>query len=279
MNNQKSPLTTNRSSLDSSNNKNSSNNIVKTKSDNKRKISFNEEHSMNTDKQPKNIPKPINNNILSKISSTTNININKINRNNSNDKKNNSCNNINIKEEEKPIQREGKIFGRFYEKYSQNVQNVLKENKEDMDLIGNQRFKGDTHKIDYFLDEVENNNLNNKFYEKFNNGQEEKEQIELILNNPNIELTQEQRDILTIKRRNYQDKIELTPLPIAKRKKLDKNDVQKEEKFNKAQRSAVVMRRFEYEMRMKRLKFEKLNKRKYPNIIFIEKKYSIFNLN
>jgi hypothetical protein len=96
---------------------------------------------------------------------------------------------------------------------------------------------------------MENKQIYHKFNDAYTNDQEEMEAIQRELYDPNSNLTHEQKEFLAVKRRNYQESIELTPLPIAHRKIMQNADLKKIESYNKAQRSAVVMRRFVYEMR------------------------------
>lgn len=148
-----------------------------------------------------------------------------------------------------------KIFGRFYEKFSENVKKVLINNKEDVQLIGNERFKGQD--VDYYLDEMINKRIYNKFSEGYDQDKAEYEQIGQILSDPKCELNKEQIRYLLNKRKIYEEKIELTPLPIIHRNSIDNQDPRKNEMLNKAQRAAVLMRRYEYERKKKKLKISK----------------------
>jgi len=158
--------------------------------------------------------------------------------------------------ENKHITRDsGKMIDHYYEKYTKNLKQILIENKKDIDLIGNERFKG--HDASYLLDEMNNHNIKNKFNEEYLQEAEEMAEIDKILNNPDCELTKEQREYLIRKRQSFEENIELTPLPIVHRKSLENADANKIEILNKAQRSAVIMRRYEYEMNMKKNKNKK----------------------
>ncbi len=132
-----------------------------------------------------------------------------------------------------------------------------------MDFIGNERFKGQD--ANYLLEEMENKSIFNKFNDAYKVEEDELEAIQKVLSDPHSNLTQEQKDFLAVKTRNYKERIELTPLPVAhNRKSIQDGDVKKVDNFNKAQRSAVVMRRFEYELRMKKNmgRVSKINKSK-----------------
>ena len=52
-----------------------------------------------------------------------------------------------------------------------------------------------------------------------------------------------------MKKNRFKEDIDLTPLPV--KIKNEKMEKAKEDELNKIQRSAVIMRRFEYELKMK----------------------------
>lgn len=147
------------------------------------------------------------------------------------------------------------MIDRYYEKYSQNLKMVLFENQKDIDLIGNERFKG--HDAHFLLEEMNQHHIKNKFNEEYSKEKKEMEEIDKILSNPDCELTSEQREFLIRKRDAFEERIELTPLPVVHRKSFETSDIKKSEILNKAQRSAVIMRRYEYEMNFKRSKAKK----------------------
>ena len=138
---------------------------------------------------------------------------------------------------------ENRNLNNLYEKYSKNYQQVV-ESMKDVDFIGNERFKG--HDANYVLHELNNNNIR---HENQLDGLKEVKEIDKILNNPECSLTNEQRDYLINKKNRFKEEIDLTPLPI--KIKSEKMEKTKEDELNKAQRSAVIMRRFEYELKMK----------------------------
>jgi len=162
--------------------------------------------------------------------------------------------------ESKEIHKEGKVFGRFYEKYSQNLKEVLLENKNDIYLIGNERFRDQD--VNYLINEMENKHLHNKFNEDYKIEKEEFKLIEKILTDPNSNLTPEQKKYLIEKSQKYQVGVELTPLPVASMRSKESSDIHQKENLKKAERSAIIMRRFEYEKGMKKINFEKKSKSK-----------------
>jgi hypothetical protein len=160
-------------------------------------------------------------------------------------------------------QNKNGLFRRFYDKFSHNVEDYLNEKNENepesdncVELIGNQRFNHSSVQI--FLDEKHNGKIYNEFNPKFEEDLEKLKELNNDANklkNESFHKSREDSKEAIAARRSYQNKkiemlnkIELTPLPIKKKHGDDKD------KVIKAERTAVIMRRFEYEMNLHKRK-------------------------
>jgi hypothetical protein len=95
----------------------------------------------------------------------------------------------------------------FYEKYQRNLKDVLNENINGLEFIGNERFKGQEN--EYIKEEIQQNRIGNKFNKE---GLNEIKEIDKILNSQNINLTIEQRNYLAKKIESFYNNNELTHL-------------------------------------------------------------------
>jgi hypothetical protein len=175
---------------------------------------------------------------------------------------------------------QGGLFNRFYDKFSNNVEQYLVNKKDDVKLIGNHRFS--QVNVNEYLEEKQKGNIYNRFNQKYKDDHTYLDNI-----NKNIEFVNYQvqtfggdgeekivENGVELKRKfvdkqiEILNKIELTPLPV----KVKKNNKDKAE-LDKVERSAVIMRRMEYEFNLAKRKslLKGVNKRKSTgNNSFIE---------
>ena len=123
-----------------------------------------------------------------------------------------------------------RLFSRFYQKFSDNVEKCL-EKDDEIKFIGNHRFNNNPNSLKEYLDEKHKGKIYNKFNEQY---QKDKKDLELLDKSLDElekadEITDNQAEILE-KKKNLRDKrcdmlnkIELTPLPIVKKKIKDSN--------------------------------------------------------
>lgn len=178
--------------------------------------------------------------------------------------------------------KEGSLFGRFYEKYSHNLDSFLQENKnEKVQFIGNSRFN--QVEVNDYLEEKHKGNIYNRFNPQYKKDMEDLQHAALDMEigldgkdftqitnrsstvfhehhgqmDPNEE--KELKRKYMEKKMEMMEKIELTPLPQKKLKK-DTMDIITKEKFTKVERTAVQMRRFEYEFNLMKSRKTKITK-------------------
>lgn len=165
-----------------------------------------------------------------------------------------------------------KMFKRFYDKFSDKLDNYYHQHTDDksnIDLIGNHRFSHLT--VQDFLKEKDKTPVYNKFNPQFEKDLENLNFLNQVINkNENPELVKIYRD----RKMEIMNKIELTPLPVVK-KHLSKDE---QSEVKKVERSAVIMRRYEYEMNLQKRKTQAQNRKKDGDLKILNKDNTLESL-